>query len=712
MISEEPVQNHLNRGDHKSAALHFIQMYREHKESKYLANIATCYYLLGKINSAERLCLRALELSGNSSLDAQLTLGHLYLDKGNRRQAFLLYKRLIYSPSHAIHGYIGLAVLLKRYNKFRASRSILEKIVEIFPNDYRSHLQLGVNEFERGLYSKAWTSFQKSLKINPLNSESWEKAYWCAFALEKYDTALKVARKLVDLQSGPSVHYSLVGHALISLDRPVEACQAYAAASSSNPDDIILYLNSIIPFYRIPQLGSTATQIARSILLATEEVQKQLRNGRKWSLKGDQGLVNFLFYTAYSALNLKPIYYPYRNMLVALAQPMLKESIEKSQSMLAKLEAITTLSESRLSHERKKIRLGLLSGNFYAHSNTQAFQGLIRYLNRDCFETILIHASNTVADAIQMQLNHQADEVVYLSPSLSHSCLVLQSLDLDILFFTDIGMDSYDFVLPALRTCPIQITGWGLPHTTGLESIDFYLSSSMLETPQHQEEYVEKLVLLDGLPCCYLSEALHYQKRPKQYFMIPEDRVIIGCVQTLVKIHPDLDLIIEAIARRMPDVLFAFVSYNDSLDLPFFNRLAKRAPTAFQRTLLLERCAPTDFLALCDCIDILLDTPYYGSGVTAYMSAYVGTPTVCFKGARLRDATMAAIYRYLGIANAPIVDSIQDYIDKVVELASDFDLRFKIKKDTVDSAHRLYDNQTYIRSFENFCCDLLGFPRP
>ena len=83
----------------------------------------------------------------------------------------------------------------------------------------------------------------QSLKINPLNSESWEKAYWCAFALEKYDTALKVARKLVDLQSGPSVHYSLVGNALISLDRPVEACQAFAAASSFNPDDIILYLN-------------------------------------------------------------------------------------------------------------------------------------------------------------------------------------------------------------------------------------------------------------------------------------------------------------------------------------------------------------------------------------------------------------------------------------------------------------------------------------
>jgi len=190
--------------------------------------------------------------------------------------------------------------------------------------------------------------------------------------------------------------------------------------------------------------------------------------------------------------------------------------------------------------------------------------------------------------------------------------------------------------------------------------------------------------------------------------MLPSDRVVIGCIQTLIKIHPDMDLILNQIAKLLPNALFVFVTYSDYLDSAFLARLEKRAPVAFQRTIMLNRCSNLDFLALCDCIDIILDTPYYGAGVTAYMSSYVGTPMVCFSGSRLRDSTTAAIYRYLSIDNAPIVDSIPNYVSKVVELANNFSLRLQIKKDTVKASHLLYDNQEYIQSLERFCMDLVG----
>jgi predicted O-linked N-acetylglucosamine transferase (SPINDLY family) len=103
----------------------------------------------------------------------------------------------------------------------------------------------------------------------------------------------------------------------------------------------------------------------------------------------------------------------------------------------------------------------------------------------------------------------------------------------------------------------------------------------------------------------------------------------------------------------------------------------------------------------------MLDTPYYGAGITSYMSFYVGTPVVCFQGRRLRDSTTAAIYRYLKINNAPVAISIPDYVNIAVQLSMDFDLRLQIKKNTVSAAATLYDQQDYIKSFEKFCINLV-----
>jgi predicted O-linked N-acetylglucosamine transferase (SPINDLY family) len=195
---------------------------------------------------------------------------------------------------------------------------------------------------------------------------------------------------------------------------------------------------------------------------------------------------------------------------------------------------------------------------------------------------------------------------------------------------------------------------------------------------------------------------------PREYFFLPCNQLVIGCVQSLSKVHPDLDLIIEDISRRVPDAWFAFIcDRDDNSTARFRDRLTKRAPTASKRTLFLDRCFSRDFLSLCDCFDFMLDTPYYGAGITSYMSFYVGTPVVCFQGRRLRDSTTAAIYRYLKINNAPVAISIPDYVNIAVQLSMDFDLRLQIKKNTVSAAATLYDQQDYIKSFEKFCINLV-----
>lgn len=644
--------------------------------------------------------------------ESQILQAHSYLDSGTLRDAFTAYRRLLNTHLRLEAG-LGISAVLSKAGKSKSMYKILYKIAAEFPKDHRPYLHLAASELEEGRFIETWKYLQLCLEINSDCAEALILAYSCAAKLTKHEICEAIAHKLIKLDPSNPIFYAKLGEALIRLDKPFDACKAYEKAFEHDSSDIVFFINSRLPFCRIARAGMSSFMMATKIHSVSHEISQSFKAGKKWKLRSDSALTNSIFYTAYSPFNLKVIYEPYLSALHHVARPIIDSAIHESSDMLALLNPIRTKSCSLINQKTScvnaKVRLGIISQKFYSHSNSQAFEGFFKFLNRDRFTVVLIHGCGTRIDPVHAKLNRLADEIVYLGSSLAHTHFVLSSLDLDILFFTDIGMDPFDFMIPSLRACSIQLSGWGLPHTTGLKTIDYYLSSKLLETSSHVDEYTENLVLLDGLPCCFLSESLHYHKRPKHYFMLPNDRIVIGCVQTLIKIHPDMDLIIEQIATSLPDALFAFVTISDHLDIAFLSRFAKRAPAAFQRTMILERCASPDYLALCDCFDIILDTPYYGAGVTAYMSAYVGTPMVCFSGKRLRDSTTAAIYRYLEIENAPIANSIDEYINLTCRLASDFDLRLQIKKDTVQAAHLLYDNKDYIRSFEAFCLDLLGY---
>ena len=62
-------------------------------------------------------------------------------------------------------------------------------------------------------------------------------------------------------------------------------------------------------------------------------------------------------------------------------------------------------------------------------------------------------------------------------------------------------MDATTAKLAALRLAPVQAASWGHPETSGLPTIDYYLSAQALEPADAQENYTEKLVALPNLGC-------------------------------------------------------------------------------------------------------------------------------------------------------------------------------------------------------------------
>ncbi|WP_457832819.1 hypothetical protein, partial [Staphylococcus aureus] len=67
----------------------------------------------------------------------------------------------------------------------------------------------------------------------------------------------------------------------------------------------------------------------------------------------------------------------------------------------------------------------------------------------------------------------------------------MKEQDLDILIFPDIGMGGRGYQFQILRLARAQCTAWGHPVTSGLKTVDYYLSSDLMEPVNAQDEYTE-----------------------------------------------------------------------------------------------------------------------------------------------------------------------------------------------------------------------------
>ncbi|MFM7675324.1 MAG: hypothetical protein ACKO5F_07010 [Synechococcus sp.] len=354
--------------------------------------------------------------------------------------------------------------------------------------------------------------------------------------------------------------------------------------------------------------------------------------------------------------------------------------------------------------QRKKIRIAFISRFFSTHTNLEAHYGLIKNLDRDLFYIIIIHRPEGSADDEHNALNQSADKVVYLNADFGESCRTIYLLNLDILFFTDVGMYALDCVLTMPHLARKQITSWGLPHTTGLKSIDYHLRSSIFRDCEGPEEYTEQLVETDGYIGYFDASKYKLNPRTRDYFLLPPDRFLVGCLQSLHKIHPDFDGYLERIAKIDESILIVMSpSEHDLLMERFIKRIKKSAPTAYRQLCILKRTHLEDFFGLNHILDLNLDTIFYGAGITFVQTTWCGPPYVTEYSRLVRSSVVSRSYMYAGIDSPPVARDKNEYIDLVryyfCNRGSLQALRSEIQQKAKGT---IYNNELYLKSYEQF----------
>src|SRR6202042_3454456 len=92
-------------------------------------------------------------------------------------------------------------------------------------------------------------------------------------------------------------------------------------------------------------------------------------------------------------------------------------------------------------------------------------------------------------DSVTQEFARYADHFYHLTDSVVANPRGIKSFGLDVLIYTDIGMAGKNYQYASMRLAPVQCTAWGRPVTSGLPTIDYYLSSELMEPENGQEHY-------------------------------------------------------------------------------------------------------------------------------------------------------------------------------------------------------------------------------
>ncbi|MFN7899587.1 MAG: tetratricopeptide repeat protein [Synechococcaceae cyanobacterium] len=521
---------------------------------------------------------------------------------------------------------------------------------------------------------------RQRVEQHPDAAEPWRQLAQALQDQGQLEEALPCWERAGELEPNHLGSQSALGHLCRNLALPERAIEHHARALALQPDSLTLALNHA---FVLPVVATNAAEQERYRQRCLGALD-QLERHQHWRWFPEHLFTCHPFYLAYSQHNEVEALRRYGELLTRTLAPLPRQLPSPGP--------------------KRPPRLGLLSGFFYEHSHARAFEGLITGLEGSRLETILIHLATAPSDAVGARLGQACSRVVRLSPRMAEARQMLADLELDVLFFTDLGMHPQMTLLALQRLAPIQITGWGMPMTSGLPRIDHYISATAVEPAEAQSHYCEGLVRLRGLPCSYPARLLQAPALGREHFLLPPDELLVGCLQPMQKLHPDFDAVLEAIAVAVPEAWFVFVrDLTPSLTERFLERLAVAAPRTLERSLVLARQDRASFMALAGCLDLLLDPPYFGSGVSFFEIAHTGTPLVTLEGRFLRDRLVAAAYRLIGLEEAPVAGTLAEYGALAQSLLRDGPRRRKLRQELGHRARAsLYDRQDCVRDFEAF----------
>lgn len=611
----------------------------------YHTNLGSAQQALGNLDAAIRALQEAIALDAESA-PAHNNLANVLKQQGRASEALEHYERCLeLDPSYAdAHSNYGAALIeLRELDRAQAS---LERALELDPSLVTAQANLAVIQARRGERDAAISTYLRILKQQPRLATTWKN----------------------------------LGNLLSERGQAEDARAAYSQAAEIMQAPLYaLRAATCCPV--IPQSNAEIESFRK----AFQEAVRQFEGVRLTEEPDDLVDSNChpSFYVSYQGRDDRALRAAYANLF--------RDAIPRLEH--AKREGPTHVSFV-LSDRREAGFCRFLAG-------------ILTRLATDDMRVSVACSAQSKRALVELMGSRAANlEYVTIPRQLSSAARAIRDAKPDVLFHFEVGTDSFSYFLPFFQAAPVQCTSWGIPVTTGIPSMQYFVSSELLEPKTGEDHYSEQLVRLPTLPVYYERPQSNSSRRGRADWGISDREHVYLCPQSLFKLHPEFDTALAEILRTDPDGRIVLVAAKE----PYWNellnqRLQKSMPDVAQRIAVLPRLSQDEFVSALQWCDVMLDPFHFGGGATTYEALAVGTPIVTLPGKFMRGRVTSACYQKMGIDDC-VANSVDNYVSLAVKLSSDRGYRNEVSSRIRSANDVLYDDMEAVQSLAAFLHDV------
>jgi protein O-GlcNAc transferase len=724
--------------------------------SEQMLAAAMAHHRAGRLPDAERLYRVACDADPANARAFHL-LGVVAHQLGRPDATSLLARAVMLDPGFA-EAHNDRGVIFAANGMLPEAVSCFERAVALNPGyaEARTNLARGLRSLQR--LDEAVTQFELALKFaeSPLahfnlasaleltgRHPEAERHYRCAIALrddfvdahiqlaallqgtDRLPEALAHAERAVTLRPDSAGAHNNLGNILRSMGRREEAIAEYRSALRIDPNSFMAHYNCGVSLRGETRIAEAREHFAEAFALkpdfweaelalcmaelpalygnADEIAERRQAYARRLAkLSADVDRAGTPVALAQAIGSHQPFYLPYQGRDDRELQALYGSLVCR---ILAARYATPVLPKPPRPEE--PIRLGIVSGFFRQHSNWKIpIKGWLTQLDRARFRVSGYYTAD-----------EHDDETDAAAALCDHFVEGPRSLDawrraiLDdaphVLIYPEIGMDRTAAQLAAQRLAAVQCCSWGHPVTSGFPTMDYFISSELMEPPEAAQQYSEQLIRLPNLSIYYEPAENPPVEIDREQLGLRDDAIAYWCCQSLPKYLPQFDSVFAGIAREVPGCQFAFIAFPGGKAVTEMFRA--RLDRAFKEANLdandycvfLPRLAPAVFAAAVGQFDIVLDSIGWSGCNSVLESLAHNLPIVTFAGEMMRGRHTAAILRMMSI-DETTARNIDEYISMAAGLGCDATRRAELSAKIASRKHAIYYDRRCIAALEDF----------
>jgi protein O-GlcNAc transferase len=658
--------------DFTQARINHDDILKDLRQVETLYNLGLTQQQAGQWEEAETSYRQALAIKPDF-VEAYNNLGIVLYDLGHFEDAAMSYRKALAIKPSSFEAHCNLGRILQKVGQVESAVASFQRALELNPDFAEAHCNLGNALMQLGHLNESGTSYRRALKLNPDFVEAHSNLGLALADLGLPNDAVASYRRALEIEPDNIEVLNNLGNILQTLGKINDAVASYRRALEAKPDSIETHNNLGNVMKDLGQLDDALACYRRAL-----EIEPKFTDA-----------LNNLLLTLNFTNGHTPSYY--------------LEQARKYGRVVAERAAGGRFSAWLSEVPPKRLRVGLVSGDFRIHSVGHFLEGLLSHLDPARID-LIAYPTNRTEDALTARIRPCFSAWKSLAGMSDVDAARLIHAD-GVHVLLDISGHTAHNRLPvfAWKPAPVQVTWLGLPTTTGVSEIDYILGDIQAIPPEHEHHFSETVWRLPDSYLCFSPPAYPVNVIPLP--ALSSGYVTFGSFNNLTKMNDAVVKLWSRILLSVPNsrLYLKTAQLNDaSVCKQTRQRFAECGITPERLLLSGSLGSIADHFAEYNKIDIALDTFPYPGVTTSVEALWMGVPVLSLHGDRFLSLSAKSIAHHSGLADWVAVDE-DEYVAKAVAFSSGLGrlaaLRAGLRQQVLASP--LFDAPRFAKNFED-----------